>query len=212
MPSAVVSGSSTAIAWSTMTLGRPVLPPLAIALTCFEIRSGNGADESAGSYKACSSTTAAPAARAAAPPTITFGSSSARMACSSSGGSRCDTGAGVAPSAQQANATSSIAGLFGSAIATKSPSVTPTRCSARALRFTRAASSARVSVTSSQDRAGRSGSRAACRFSSPPIDAGCFAAAGVKPRPVAPPEPEFALASVPDVVAGGSVTTFHHAP
>ena len=40
MPSAGVVGIEHRRAWSTMTFGRPVLPPLAIALTCVAMRGG----------------------------------------------------------------------------------------------------------------------------------------------------------------------------
>ena len=157
-----------------------------MALTCSETRSARGSADRDGSYNDCSVTIGTPAARVASPPTTSLGCSTSSSACNSSGGNRCDTGAGVAPSAQHAKATSRKAMPFGRAMATKSPASTPAACSARARRCTRAASSARVSVRSSQLSAGRCGSRAAWTLSSRPIGSATWGTAGAKCRGIVP--------------------------
>ena len=156
---------------ATISLGRPVLPPLVVALNSGP-RTGSGARPPLGVAATARSSSAdsvgRPPASSGPTPMASEGSARSRIARRSMAGSRSEIGWGVAPTHQAASIASTNSVELGSPMVTIDPGVTPRAANRAASRPTRSTTSARENVTSPQLSDGRRGSSAASSRSRAP--------------------------------------------
>src|SRR5215469_3165374 len=161
MPSraaAAADVSTAAGAVVTISLGRPVLPPLATAFSSGDML---GVKRRTGSSAGTDSSTGQSPASASGTPTTSDGRATSRRATRSAAGSRLEMGCGTAPTAHAANMLTTKSVELGRPIETLEPLVTPRLSNNPARRSTLPRNSARVSVTGPQVRDDRFGARSA---------------------------------------------------
>lgn len=125
VPSAVRSAVATAGAVATITFGRPVLPPDAIAFHAGEITPRSRTVPGCGSGRCPDARCGRPPSTDLSPPTTTDGSISSTSATSSAAASRSLSGTGTAPAFQTPTSTDTNSKPLGRTRQTKSPARTP---------------------------------------------------------------------------------------